>query len=165
MSAKGFRVAEAGHVVNILPPVDVTGGAKSQAFEMENAGHASILLQIGVSAAAATAVTVVAGSATAAVGADVANGAAIPFRVYKQETAGASHDVLDSGTDVTTAGFVPSANDGIFYVIEIDADALPSGKPYVQLVITNGSNSVIASAVAVLSGLRYAGLANPTVTA
>jgi hypothetical protein len=24
--SKGFRVAEAGHVVNALPPVDITGG-------------------------------------------------------------------------------------------------------------------------------------------
>jgi hypothetical protein len=165
MSAKGFRVAESGHVVNALPPVDVTGGKTSQAVKMAIAGHVSFILQIGVSAAATGAVTVQAGTATAAVGSDVAGAAAIAFRVYKQETAGADHDVLDAGTDVTTAGFTPSAADGIFYVIEIDADQLPAGSPYVQLKIANGTNSVIASAVAVLSGLRLAGLSNPTVTA
>ena len=165
MSAKGFRLAESGHVVNVLPPVDITGGTTSQAVEMALAGHVSFLLQIGVSAAAPGAVTVQAGTATAAVGANVAGATAIPFRVYKQETAGASHDVLDAGTDVTTAGFTPAAGDGIFYVIEVDADALPAGKPYVQLALANTTNSVIASAAAVLSGLRYAGLSNPTVTA
>jgi len=95
----------------------------------------------------------------------VTGATAIAFRVYKQETAGASHDVLDAGTDVTTAGFTPSAADGIFYVIEVDADQLPAGKPYVQLALANTSNSVIASVVAIGSGLRYAGLSNPTVTA
>lgn len=165
MSVKGFRVAESGHVVNVLPPVDITGGTTSQAVKMALAGHLSFILQIGVSAAAPGLVTVQAGTATAAVGAAVAGAATIPFRVYKQETAGASHDVLDTGTDEPVTGFTPSANDGIFYVIEVDADALPAGSPYVQLALANTTNSVIASAVAILSGLRFAGLANPTVTA
>jgi hypothetical protein len=165
MSAKGFRVAESGHPVNVLPPVDITGGTTTQAVDLALAGHVSFILQIGVSAAAPGLITAQAGSATAAVGATVAGATTLPFRVYKQETAGASHDVLDAGTDVPTTGFQPAATDGIFYVIEIDADALPAGKPYVQLALANTTNSVIASAVAILSGLRYAGLANPTVTA
>jgi hypothetical protein len=165
MSAKGFRVAESGHVVNVLPPVDITGGTTSQAVDLALAGHVSFILQIGLSAAAPGAVTVQAGTATAAVGAAVAGAATLPFRVYKQETAGAAKDTLDAGTDVAATGFTPAAADGIFYVIEIDADALPSGKPYVQLALANTTNSVIASAVAILSGLRFAGLSSPTVTA
>jgi hypothetical protein len=163
--SKGFYTAQKGHVVNILPPVDVTGGKTSQAFSMAGAAHATIILQIGVSAAAPTGVTVQAGTATAAVGASVAGAAAIPFDVFKQETAGAPNDVLGVRTACTATGFVPSANDGIFYVIEIDGDNLPAGSPYVQLNIANAANSVIASAVAVLSGLRYAGESNPPATA
>jgi hypothetical protein len=165
MSAKGFRVAESGHVVNALPPVDITGGTTTQAVDMATAGHVSFILQIGASAAAPGLVTVQAGTATAAVGSNVAGATALAFRCYKQETAGASHDVLTNGTDVTTTGFTPSAADNIFYVIEIDADALPAGKPWVQVALANTTNSVIASVVAILSGLRYAGLATPTVTA
>jgi hypothetical protein len=163
---KGFVVAEEGHIVNILPPVDITGGKKSQAFSMANYQHATILLQVGVSAAAWTSIIVKAGSATAAIGADVANATAIPFKMYKQETAGADKDVLGAPVFETASGETSvSANDGIFYVIEIDANELPDGKPYVQLVLANGANSVIASAVAVLSGARYAEQASPTVTA
>jgi hypothetical protein len=165
MSAKGIRLSESTHVVNALPPVDITGGTTSQAVKLALGGHVSFVLQIGASAAAPGAVTVQAGSATAAVGAAVTGAAALAFRVYKQETAGAANDVLDTGTDVAATGFTPAATDGIFYVIEIDADALPAGKPYVQLALANTVNSVIASAVAVVSGLRYAGLSNPTVTA
>jgi hypothetical protein len=165
MGAKGFRIAEESHVVNVLPPTDITGGAKSQAVSTALASHVSFLLLLGASAAAPGLVTVAAGSATAAMGAAVAGSTPIPFRVYKQETAGAANDVLDAGTDVPATGFQPAAADGIFYVVEVDADALPAGLPYVQLDIANTANSVIASAVAILSGLRYAGLSNPTATA
>ena len=50
----GYNISEAGHLVNILPPVDITGGKTCQAFSMANYRHASILIQIGVSAAAFT---------------------------------------------------------------------------------------------------------------
>ncbi|HVJ09273.1 MAG TPA: hypothetical protein VM554_12905 [Acidisarcina sp.] len=160
MSAKGFYVAQSGHVVNVLPPVDITGGKTGQPFSMALAGHASILLQIGVSAAAPGAVTLNACSDNLG-----SNPTAIPFDVFKQETAGAANDVLTTRTPVPAAGFVPSPNDGIFYVIEVDADALPAGLKYVQLALANGVNSCIASAVAILSGLRFAGDQNPTATA
>lgn len=150
---KGFVVAEQGRVVNILAPVDITGGKTAQAFSMKNHQHASILLAIGVSAAAFTSIVL-----NACTDASGDNPTAIPFNVYKQETAGASHDQLGARTAVTSAGFAPSANDGIFYDIEIDANELPDGSPYVQMVLANGSNSVIASAIAVLSGARYEGV-------
>jgi hypothetical protein len=162
---KGFVVAEEGHIVNILPPVDITGGKKSQAFSMANYQHATILLQVGVSAAAFTSIVVQAGSATAAIGSDVTGNTALAFTMYKQETAGADKDVLGAPVAETTSGEASvSANDGIFYVIELDANALPDGKPYVQLVLANGSNSVIASAVAILSGARFSERQSPTVT-
>jgi len=163
--AKGFQVSQDAHVVNVLPPVDITGGKTGQAFSMAGFGHASILLQIGVSAAAPGLVTVDAGTATAAVGAAVAGAAAITFDVYKQETAGAANDVLGTRIAAAVTGFQPAATDGIFYVIEVDADNLPAGSPYVQLAIANTANSVIASAVAILSGARYAGDQSATATA
>lgn len=157
--SKGIYVAQDCHVVNILPPVDVTGGVTSQAFHVRDAGHVSIALQIGVSAAALTGVTL--NACTDNTG---ANPTAIGFNLHKQETAGASNDVLGARTAETAAGFVPTANDDVFYVLEVDADTLPEGSPYLQLDIANGANSVIASAVAILSGLRQAGESNPTAT-
>jgi len=162
---KGFVVAEQGHIVNILPAVDITGGKKCQAFSMKNYQHATIIIQVGISAAAWTATLLKAGTATAAIGADVANAVALPFTLYKQLTTGADKDVLDGGTDLPNTGdTAPSTNDNIFYVIELDSQELPDGKPYVQLVFTNGANSVIASAVAVLSGARFANATSDTVT-
>ena len=157
---KGNIPSEEGHTVNILPPVDITGGKTAQAFAMKLYQHASIFLQIGVSAAAFTKIIV--NQCTDASG---SNPVAIPFSIYKQETAGAAADVLGARTAVAAAGYTPSANDGIFYVIELDANELADGSNYVQLQLTNGSNSVIASAFAVLSGARFAMSQSPTVTA
>lgn len=157
---KGFVIAEEGHVVQAVAPVDITGGQTGQAFAMKNYQHVSILVLIGVSAAAFTKIIL-----NACTDASGSNPTAIPFNIYKQETAGASHDVLGARTAVTSAGYTPSANDGIFYVIELDAAELPDGSPYLQVQCTNGSNSVIAAVVAVLSGSRFAETQSDTVTA
>lgn len=157
--AKGIYLAQDAHTVNILPPVDVTGGKISQAVSLAGAAHVSIILQIGVSAAAPTGVTVNACTNAAGAGAT-----AIPFDLFKQELAGTANDVLGVRTPTPATGFVPSANDDIYYVIEVDADTLPAGSEYVELDIANGANSVIASAVAILSGLRHAGESNPSAT-
>lgn len=163
--AKGFYIPQDGHIVGILPPVDITGGTTSQAFSMANYAHASILLQIGVSAAAPGLVTIQAGTATAAVGAAVAGATTIPFSVFKQETAGAANDVLGARVAAPATGFQPSAADGIFYCMEIDADDLPAGKPWVQIALANTSNSVLACLDVILSGARYAGDQSATATA
>jgi hypothetical protein len=157
---KGRVIAEQDHIVNILPSIDVTGGKTAQAFSMKEHGHATILISVGVSAAAFTKIIV--NECSNAAG---ANAAPIPFALYAQETAGAAFDVLGARQQVAAAGYTPSANDGIFYVIEIDASELADGFPYIQLQLTNGANSVIASAIAILSGSRFAGVSSTTATA
>lgn len=155
---RGITLAEETHVVNVLPPVDITGGKTGDVFTMKAHAHATLLVQVGVSAAAFTKILVNACSDFA--GADAE---AIPFAYYAEETA--AGDTLGTRQAATAAGVTPSANDNIFYVIELDAAELPEGKPFVQLQLTNGANSVIASAVAVLSGARYAGEASATAIA
>ena len=155
---KGNVLAEEGHIVNILPPVDITGGAAGDRFKMSKFGHATIIVQVGVSAAAFTKILL--NSCSAATSGTVT---AIPFRLAKEETA--NGDTLSAFEDVTAAGYTPHANNGIFYVIEVDASELIDGQPWVELSLTNGTNSVIASAVAVLTGARYQGSANATAIA
>jgi hypothetical protein len=152
----GFYSAQAGHWVPLIAPVDITGGKTSAAFSTAMYAHASILLAIGVSAAAPGAVTVNACSNAAGAGAT-----AIPFNVFKCETAAA--DTLGAKVACTAAGFVPAATDGIFYIIEIDAQQLPQGLPYLQLACANAANSVIAFAAALLSGARQASDQSATV--
>lgn len=152
---KGFNIAEAAHVVLPLAPVDSTGGKTGAAFSMKNAAHVSIIIPVGVSAAAFTKIII-----NQCVDAAGTSPVAIPFSIYKQETA--AGDVLGPRTAVASTGYTPSANDGIFYVIELDASELTDGSAYVQVQLTNGSNSVLAAVVAVLSGLRYAGASQAT---
>ena len=148
---QGFNVAEMGHVVNVIPPVDITGGKKGDIFSMENYAHATIIIQIGVSAAAATKILV--NECTDFSGSDRT---AIAHAIYKEETA--AGDTLGARVAAAAAGETPSDNDTIFYVIELDARELSDGSQFVEVEITNASaNSVIASAVAILSGSRYGG--------
>lgn len=148
---QGINIAEMGHVVNIIPPVDITGGKSADIFSMKNYGHATIIIQIGVSAAAA--LKILLNECSDFSGSDRT---AIPHKIYKEESA--AGDTLSAAVAAAAAGETPSANDNIFYVIELDARELSDARQFVELEITNASaNSVIASAVAILSGSRYGG--------
>ena len=155
---QGFSVAEQGHVVNIIPPVDITGGVNGDRFSMKNYAHATIIIQVGVSAAAWTAIIL--RECDAASG---GNATDIGFNVYKEETA--AGDTLGAKVAAAAAGVTPAAADSIFYVIELDARELSDGFEWVELALTNGVNSVIASAVAILSGSRYGNAESPTAIA
>lgn len=146
---KGFSAAEHGHVVNILPPVDVNGGANSDVFSMKGYAHASIIVTIGVSSGV--------GAITVEECDDFTPTAstAIAFSYYKEETA--AGDTLTTKQSATTAGFTPSANDNITYVIEIDASELTDGYPNLRVAFATPGAACLVSAVAVLSGSRYAG--------
>lgn len=146
---KGQVLAESGHFVNVIPPIDITGGKTGDVFHMKDHAHVSIAIQIGVSAAAFTKILVNECTNAAAAGAT-----AIPFFVYKEETA--LGDTLGARTAVLAAGLTPSANDNIMYIIELDAAELSADSPYIQLSLTNTTNSVLASALAILTGSRYA---------
>lgn len=145
--SKGLYSVQDGHWVPLLYPVDETGGKTLKPFSMAMYAHASIVLLIGVSAAAPGAITV--NACTDAAG---DNPTALAFNLFKGETTNV--DTLGARTAVAAAGYTPPATDSIFYVIEIDADQLPQGSPYVQVVEADTTNSVISSAVAYLSGGR-----------
>ena len=154
----GLVLAEEGHIVNALPPIDITGGKKSDIFHMKHHSKCTAVVQIGVGAAAFTKVLVNACSAN-----DGAGRTAIPYSVYKEETA--AGDTLGARTAVAAAGLTPSAADTIMYVIEIEAAQLPDGLDWVEIELTNGTNSVIASILAILTGSRYGEEQSPTVLA
>jgi hypothetical protein len=170
----GFNVAEAGHVVQVIIPASISGGVIGQAFSMSGYKHASIIISIGAQAAQATKIILSVGTATAAQGTAVANATAIPFNLYKQESASA--DVLTAINNIAAAGYQPSATADIFYVIEIDANELEAALAgalsgslgqfsYLQLSITNGANADFVAAIAVLSGARFAEAQSPTAIA
>ncbi len=144
-----INLAEQGHVVSIWPPSDIDSAARtSDYFSMANYSHASIVLTLGVTGAAST-ITLEESDDNA--GNDTT---AIAFTVYKEETA--LGDTLGDKVAVAAAGFATSTNDGIIYVIEVDADQLTDGYPYLVLKMSDPAVATFVSAVAVLSGARYA---------
>ena len=150
-----FYIPNEGHVVNILAPVDINGGAvSSDVFSMENYAHVDIIIQLGVTGAASTVTVEECDDFTPTTDTPIA------FSYYTETTAGG--DTLSTKSTATTAGFATSTNDGVFYVISIDAAQLSDGYPCLQVEFSNPGVSTFASAVAVLSGARYGGATTVT---
>lgn len=189
----GVNLATAGHVVNVLPPVNITGGVTGQAFSMKGAEHVSIIVSFGAVPSppvAPTAITV--SQCSSAAGANAALLAS--FRYYYTTSAALSGGDVYNGAaqsqsnapsvppnwtastaGITSAsGALPTNVNNLVYVIEIDAAELETSTvdvvgtvtelPYLQVAITNGSNAIYASIIAVLTGLRYAYNVNATAT-
>lgn len=153
---RGINLFESAHFVNAIPPINGTGGVTGVEFSMKNWAWANILLKVGVSAAAATKILV-----EACTDASGAGAVAIPFSCYSCETDGS--DVFGAREAVTAAGKTPSANNNIMYGLFVDAAELPDDKPYVRVRLTNGTNSFLVDATAILTGFRYGGTDQATV--
>lgn len=151
-------LAERGHFVNVWSPKDVNAGVTGDRFTMKNYRHATIYLSIGVSAGAATKIFVK--NCTAA---SAGTATAIAYNYYVEDTA--AGDVLGARTAIAATGVTPSANDNIFYVIEIDAEELTNGYEWVEISMTNAAQSVLSGCVAILTGARYGKTESPTVIA
>lgn len=158
MGAKGICIAEECHVVNILPPQDVAAGVSSDVFSMKNFTHCTIIVQAGSTDADAGNVTVEqCDDFTPSNHPDLA-----AFSYYAETTA--AGDTL--GARTSAALIDVSANNNITYVIEIDAAELTVGT-YDKLRISWSAcgGATVGSAVAILSGARYAGDQNATAIA
>ena len=151
MSSKGMNLAEECKVVPLLHPV--SGTATTDIINMKNYQHASIILVQGV-AATATTVTVKGSDDNAST-----TTSAISFQYYSEATSGV--DILGARTSAGTAGFSMTSGSNQFSVIEVDASELPSGQSFLLVDMTSADSLI--SAVAVLSGARYANDQAPTV--
>lgn len=151
-----FVTAEQGHVINILPPQDVAAGVSSDVFSMKDAQHATIIVQAGATDADGGNITVEAcDNFTPTTHTEIA------FNYYAETTD--AGDTLGARTAAEAAtGIDVSANDNIFYVIEIDEEELPEGKNNIRISWSACGGATYGSAVAILSGLAYQGSENRT---
>lgn len=143
-----MNLAETMHFVNAVAPVDVNSGVSSDVWSMKNHSHATIIIQLGVTGGATTLTIESADDFTPS------NTTALAFAIYKEETA--SGDTLGARTAVTTSGVALSTNDGVFYVVEVDAPELTAGEPNMRAVLSDPSGATFGSVLAILSGARYA---------
>jgi len=155
----GITIAEQFHVVNILPPQDVAAGVSSDVFSMKNYSHATIIVTAGSTNADAGNVTI-----EECDDFTPTNDTAIPFAYYAETTA--AGDTLGARTAAAAnTGIDVSANDNITYVIEIDASELSDGFPNLILKWSACGGATLGSAIAILSGARYAGTESATAIA
>ena len=84
---------------------------------------------------------------------------AIPFAYsVGGDGSGAGGDATGTLTQATAAGFDTTAGSDRLYIIEVDADTLPEGKPYLRLVCTEAVDDPVTGAVEIaLFGGRYTG--------
>lgn len=154
---RGITIAEECHVVNILPPVDVGAGATScVVVNASKYAHCTFIIQQGVTDN--THVVTVENVATYG-----GVGVAIGFSYYVEDTA--LGDVLGPRVTVGAGGFTMTANDNNFVVVEVDTSSMTDGYPYLQLELAAGGAASLVSAVAILSGSRFAAPESPTVLA
>ena len=146
--SKGIVVAEDLHVVLATAPVDVNSGVNSDVWSMANHSHCTIIVQFGVTGGASTITVEECDNFTPS------NTTAIAFASYAEETA--AGDTLAARVATTTSGITGSTNDGVFYVIEIDASQLTDGRPNLRVVFSDPSGATFASVLVLLSGSRYA---------
>ena len=158
-AANGFSIGEGqGHYVLGVAPVDIDAGAQpSDAFKMANYTHATVIISLGVTGAAST-VTVKENTDASGSGAT-----AIAFAYYSEETA--AGDTTSARTAATSSGFATSTNDGVFYILEIDAEDLSDGSEWVTSHMSDPGAATFASIGVILSGARYAEVEAPTAIA
>ena len=149
-------LAEQAHIINILPPQDVSGGVSSAVFSMRNASHVTIIVTAGSTNADAGNITI-----EECDDFTPSNDTAIDFSYYAETTAGG--DTLGDRTAAAAAtGIDVSGNDNITYVIEIDAEQLSEGYPNLILKWSTCGGTTYGSAVAILTGYAYQGKDQPT---
>lgn len=136
------------HIIPIIHPVDTTTAAPTcDIFGMQDYNHATIILQTGTNSKG-FAVTVENCSSAAGAG----NVALSQFYYREMATTDTWGALTASGGTLTVA----DADDNHVFAIEIDADELTDGKPYVKLTCAapvSGNNYV--SAIAILSESRF----------
>ena len=159
MAARGFNIAQEGHTVLVLAPSSISGGEVGQIFSMRNAAKCNIIIAFGALAAVEGTIQLFACS-------DIAgdNPQAIGFDRFQQLLGGPGNDVLAAHQVITSAGYTPSDVPNTVDVLHLQADQMPAGFPYLKLVVNDGTNADYATAIAILSGVRFQGESNQSAT-
>jgi len=160
MSASRWNIVEDGAIATLYRPVDIDtlAGAKSiMIVPMRNWAHATTIYSIGVNPLAAGVITIESVDAYPT----PVTSTQIMFRYYRYESsqlleAGGVHGAL-TWTTTAAAGLIPVAV-GVpaMYVIELDAEELVAGHVGFRMCIADPGAASVGSAIAILSGARYA---------
>lgn len=134
--------------VAIAASADIyNGDPTSDYFNMADYRRMTFVVHHGAGAVGSATITVVAASDNTGTGAE-----AIPFR-YRVNGATAAPGTI---TAATASGFTIAAGANQIAAVEVDAAALPEGKPFLALVATEAVDGAVAGVVlALMSDPRY----------
>lgn len=153
-----MRMSESFGIVPLLPAADQAAGVDGDSFNLSLFENAMILVQLGSVTVADFHVKVYAGATNGA------KTTALTFW-YRLGAAAAKAATADqfsafaSSADLTVSN---ATGDNKLLIIELEAESLPAGKPWVTLELNNGATVLLAAAVAILGGARYRGATIPT---
>jgi hypothetical protein len=158
----GFNLAETGHLVQLWEPANHTGAESTLVVRMENYSHMTVIISYGATPAADGLILV-----ESCDDMTPTTHTEIVFDYYEciLDFEGALGDVMSVKKSAEVTGMVPTAVANIMYIIELEASQLTSGHIGFRLRQANPTGDSIMSAVAILSGSRYAGPASPTAIA
>lgn len=146
-----MRLCEQTKIVPILEPEDHQAGVSGDSVNMANYGHVTFIFLFGE--LTGDAVLTIASGATdgTATTAETFN-----YRATAADLKAVAGDTL--GTEATSAGLTLTAAtyEDRMLVVELDADELTTGQPFVTPAISSAGSEVFASCVAILSQPRYA---------
>ena len=154
MGAHGITLAEEGHVVTLIAPVNATTALTSEIFSMENYAHATIIVYGG----AGSSVTITISECDDF----TPSSAATITYAYTQETTAAGDTQVAALAEAGTAGVALGIATGVYTIIEIDGEQMTDGMPCLQLNITDPGAGKVVCATAILTGGRYMKDITPT---
>lgn len=135
------RLSEKVHIVKGIDPVAdaFAGTVTTDVVSMANYNRCTFEIIKGVGTTGTSTITVQASAAN-----DGASPTAVPFTYRRLCNTG---DVVGAITAATAAGFDTTAGSSERYVIEVDAAALPAGKPWVHLKAVEVANDPVLGGV------------------
>lgn len=151
-----MRLTAEKNIVYILKPADHEAGVDGDSFTMKGAAHATIILTFGA----------VTGDAVLKIFEGAADATKTTAKTFKYKLSSADHGAAAAdqwGAEATSAALTLTAAtyDNRMLAIELPAEDLTDGTPWVTLELSAAATALNASAVAILSQLRYgAGLSS-----
>jgi hypothetical protein len=162
MGAKGFVLAEEGHLVQLFEPADHTAAEASLVVRMGKYNHLTIVISYGAIPRADGLVLI-----ESCDNMTPTTHTEIVFDYYEciVDFEGLLGDVMSARKSAVVTGMVPTAVANTMYIIELDAEQLVSGHIGFRMRQADPTGASIMSAIGILSGSRYGSPQSPTVIA
>lgn len=145
-----MRLTAEKNIVYVLKPADHQAGVDGDSFTMAYAGHATVILQFGA----------VTGDAVLKVYEGASAGTKTTAKTFRYKLSGADQGSASAdtwGSEATSAALTLTAAtyDNRMLAIDIAAEDLTDGLPWVTVELSSAADALNLSAVAVLDKLRY----------